>query len=373
MACAPGCGAPPHPPELGTEPANLPEARGSMFSGSGPVEPSCTVGVEGGVCVCTDQPLALDPPTLYFVLDRSGSMNDLLPGSQVESKWAAVQGVLANLARNLGPRAKYAVAVFPDPQQDACVAGREIFPPLQGDAPAGSTGNVELSIFSTLHQISAAGGTPTAATLNNLAPRIESLSGKTYVIFATDGGPNCDASATCPSSSCTYNMESAPDCPPLGVHDCCADPGGSVGCLDAQPSLDAVSALAAAGIPVYVLGVPGSEPYANLLDQLATAGGSARGSEPAYYAVTDQAGLDAALAQVAAKITGSCTLTLGSVPPDPARVNVFFDGQPVAQAGTDGWALDATTVILLGASCAKVLNGEVLDVRVVAGCPTVTY
>ncbi len=104
------------------------------------------------------------------------------------------------------------------------------------------------------------------------------------------------------------------------------------------------------------------------------AGGTARGSEPQYYAVTstDETSFKTALQQVAAKITGTCTLALGSVPPDPALVNVFFDGTPVAQAGADGWTLDASTVTLLGASCQHVLSGRVLDVRVVAGCPTVT-
>jgi hypothetical protein len=38
----------------------------------------------------------------------------------------------------------------------------------------------------------------------------------------------------------------------------------------------------------------------------------------------------------------------------------------------DGWTLDGATVTLLGASCQQVLSGAVLDVRVVAGCPTVT-
>jgi hypothetical protein len=60
------------------------------------------------------------------------------------------------------------------------------------------------------------------------------------------------------------------------------------------------------------------------------------------------------------------------VPPDPNLVNVFFDGSPLPQSGPDGWTLSGTTVTVLGASCQKILDGDVLDVRVVAGCPTVT-
>jgi hypothetical protein len=142
-----------------------------------------------------------------------------------------------------------------------------------------------------------------------------------------------------------------------------------------------VKAIADAGTPVYVVGVPQSEPYAMLLDELAQAGGTARGSEPQYYAAsaTDPSLLLAALSKIAARITGSCKLTLGSALPDSSLVNVFFDGNPLPQAGPDGWTLTTThgdagsqtTVTVLGASCQKILAGDVLDVRVVAGCPTV--
>jgi hypothetical protein len=60
------------------------------------------------------------------------------------------------------------------------------------------------------------------------------------------------------------------------------------------------------------------------------------------------------------------------VPPDPTRVNVFVDGHPLPQSGPDGWSIQGAMVTVLGATCQKILDGEVLDVRVVAGCPTVT-
>jgi hypothetical protein len=178
----------------------------------------------------------------------------------------------------------------------------------------------------------------------------------------------------------------------VAPNSCCTDSSSpanqalaNLSCLDAQATIAAVQKLASAGIPVYVVGVPGSEVYAQLLDELALAGRTARAGVDAggldggldggvqYYAVssTDQAAFTAALSKVAASITGSCTLTLDSAPPDPSLVNVFLDDQPVPQMGPDGWTLDGITVTLLGASCQKVTDGDVLDVRVVAGCPTV--
>ena len=370
-----GCGETGYPSTLGdSHPGGEGGASGDggaqQFGDGSLLEKSCGVGPDGGVCACADETLVGDPPTLYFVLDRSGSMND-------SNKWVTVQITLEKVMIALGPRAKVGAAVFPDPAQDSCSPGREVFPPTRGDAPAGTAGPTEVGFLELLGRFSANGGTPTAATLEALAPHIEAIPGKTYVILATDGGPNCDATASCTSEMCTYNIENVPGCPPNGMPDCC-DPttgGQPLDCLDAQPTIDAVAALALAGIPVYVVGVPGSAPYASLLDQLATAGGTARATEPLYYAVdtADQAALYAAMSKIAAKIAGSCILTLDQVPPDPALLNVFLDGKVLPQQGPDGWTLNGTLVTILGASCDAITAGDVLDVRVEAGCPTVTF
>jgi hypothetical protein len=324
----------------------------------------CNLGPEGGVCACVDQPLLGDAPTIYFVLDRSGSMLEL-------NKWSNIQAVLEKLVVALGPRASVGAAVFPDPKEDQCAPGVQVFPPHRGDAPAGTPGPTADTLATVLHKIPAAGGTPTATTLSALLARLTGLSGKTFVILATDGGPNCNSNAMCTTAECTNNIDNTTGCPPDGQNCCSSQPES---CLDSQPTIDAVTAIAAAKIPVYVVGVPGSAPYANLLDQLAQAGGTARASEPLYYAIdsADQTALLSVLSGIAAQITGTCALDLGSVPPDPNLVNVFFDERALPQMGPDGWTLDGTTVTILGASCKRILTGGVLDVRVVAGCPTVT-
>jgi hypothetical protein len=377
LTAPPGCGTSELPPEYGNTipPRSAADAAGSTpgFDLGGPPRvPMCNLGPEGGVCACADEPLALDPPTIYFVLDRSGSMSQL-------NKWVNVQAVLANLVIALGPRAQVGAAVFPNPNPipiyDECSTGIEVFVPQPGDRPAGVPGRTEAALHTILGNIPASGGTPTAATLSSLLPRLTSLPGKTYVILATDGGPNCNAHANCTVDLCTLNIENTSGCPPGGPPNCCAAlNGGASACLDEGPTVQAVSAIAAAGIPVYVVGVPGSAPYAALLDQLAIAGGTGRGGEPQYYAIdnADEAVLYAALSRIAAKITGTCTLSLDNIPPDPGLVNVFFDENVVPQAGPDGWTLDGTTVTVSGASCQKILRGDVLDVRIVGGCPTVT-
>jgi hypothetical protein len=372
LAMAPACGVSDRPPLEGTLARREAGASGGTetFQPTAPTKLSCNLGPDGGVCACADQPLDGDPPNLYFVLDRSASM-------QEDGKWTTIVNVLGSLVVNLGPRANVGAAVFPDPHYDGCAPGIEVAPLHRGDAPAGTAGPTATALLTELGGLTANGGTPTAATLRALGPMLAALPGKTYVIFATDGGPNCNSTASCGVDECQLNIEStSPSCTPGGPIDCCTDAryGSTQSCLDSGPTIDAVTAIAQSGVPVYVIGVPGSAPYAALLDQLAFAGGTQRATMPYYYAVnsTDVADLTAAMFAIAASITGTCTLTLDKAPPDPSSVNVFLGEQVLPQAGPDGWTLSEQTVTILGQSCQAIQTGAVLDVRVVAGCPTLT-
>jgi hypothetical protein len=330
--------------------------------------PTCTAGSGLSVCDCTELSFLSDVPNLVFALDRSGSMADM-------NKWTTIRKVIAGIMTDLGPRAAFGVAMFPDPNAtDGCAPGAMYMSVRQGDTPAGTQGPTTTTALKVT-SAPPGGGTPTAVTLQNLLPTLKKLSGRTFVILATDGGPNCNAAANCGVSMCMVNIESsASGCTPNTPPNCC-DPTyyGPINCLDAQPTIDAVSAISGAGIPVYVIGVPGSGPYGGLLDQLATAGGTARTTEPFYYQVStaDQTAFQSALGGIAAKITGTCTLMLSEPPADPTHVNVYFDNVAVPADPVNGWTLSGPTVTLVGAACGKVMSGSVLNVRVVAGCPTV--
>ncbi len=369
VGSAAGCGGSGHPPLLGDGiDSGAPADANPIFGFDGMYQPpDCNVGPEAGVCGCLDLPLALDPPNLYFVLDRSGSMNDA-------NKWFTVRSVLAQVMLKLGPRANFGAAVFPDPNGDNCVPGIQVSPVRPGDSPAGTYGPTLRTMAVELN-LTASGGTPTAATFSALTPTITALPGRTFAILATDGGPNCDPNATCNYDQCQINIEYAdPNCPPQGPTNCCVP--GSYGpgyCNDGPATAAAIAALTAAGVPTYVIGVPGSAAYAAVLDSMAQAGGTARSTEPLYYAVdtTDEASLLAALQQIAAKVTATCTLPLAQPPPDPNKVNVYLDDVVVPREPVNGWTLSGSVVTLVGSSCQKVLDGDVLSVRVIAGCPSV--
>ncbi len=359
LAAACGSG---NPPLLGDPPIDA--SKPPVFQAEAAAPPTCNAGPELGVCACTELNILGEAPNLYLVLDRSGSM-------AVDNKWTTIRVTVATMMESLGPRASFGLAVFPlDAWQ--CQPGGQVMSVRRGDSPAGTLGPTTKAMLAVT-ATTPAGGTPTAATLSGLLPVLAALQGHTYVILATDGGPNCDDAVACAAASCIPNIENDQGCPAGGAPNCC-DPSayGPEQCLDAQPTIDAVAAIAKAGIPTYVIGVPGSGPYSALLDSLAQAGGTARATEPHYYRVdtTDQTALGAVLSQIAAKITASCTLTLDQPPPDPTHVNVYLDDQPVPADPVNGWTLDGSTITLEGATCSEVMTGDVLNVRVVAGCPT---
>ena len=330
--------------------------------------PTCESGRDQNVCSCTEVALLGTPPNMYFVLDRSGSMDD-------NGKWNTIRGVVASVVTKLGPRIAVGAAAYPKWNGNACDPGTEVFSVRQGDtaAPNAKLSKTASAMLGSLPQV-ASGGTPTAATLRALTPKLAALGPHTFVILATDGGPNCNSKLNCTSASCIANIESQqPQCTPSSPSCCVPQKAGNEGCLDADDTVAAVTALKALGVPVYVIGVPGSGPYGALLDQLAVAGGTARAGTPSYYRVdsTDTAAFASSITKVAAKITATCTFPLTSNPVEPGRVNVYLDGVVLPQDPVDGWTLTSGTVTLVGAACDRVLSGAVLNVRVIEGCPTV--
>ncbi|HEY3818564.1 MAG TPA: vWA domain-containing protein [Polyangiaceae bacterium] len=320
-------------------------------------------GLTGPACMGTEIPLDTNAPNLYFVIDGSTSM-------QEDSKWTNVRSSVAALITALGPRASFGAAVFPTQGGDACTTGSEVMPVQPGDSQGTAA-----AAFLAATSVNPTGGTPTAATLRALVPELSSFPQLTFAILATDGGPNCDPTLSCGVAACTSNMDGAPGCPVGGPPNCC-DPvtgAGGLACLDGTATVQAVSALRAAGVETFVMGIPGSAPYAAVLDELALAGGGARANEPYYYQVdsSDTGALGDALGEIAAQAVASCTFTLTQTPGDPGLVNVYVDGSVVPQSGANGWSLAGTKVTLEGSTCGGVEAGTALSVHVEQGCPTV--
>jgi hypothetical protein len=320
-------------------------------------------------------------PNLYFVIDRSGSMQLVDPGESYD-RYTMTRIAIARALRQIGHRVSYGAAVFPSFRDtDDCAAGIEIFPTTAGDPPSyassGADGPVLLDFLTRLATVTPDGGTPTSATLRALQPALTALAGTTYVVLATDGAPNCNPSASCGIDQCEYNLQHSV----IGGRTCdasfnCCDPtwiaDGPLSCIDADATEAAVAALAQVGIQTFVIGMPGSATYAAVLERLALAGGTARSTTPSYYSVTDGDELAEAVRQIGVSVAITCDIALNAAPPDPKLVNVYFDNSLLTFDELDGWAWTGEASLQIrGAACDKLLSGDVLQVQIVAGCPTV--
>jgi hypothetical protein len=318
--------------------------------------------VPGEDASCTESPVPVDPniPNLYFVLDVSSSMNE-------GSKWTNMRTVVGELITQLGANAYFGAAVFPHQgTPDVCAAGIEVMHRQRGDKQGATE-----SAFLRATAFQPNGGTPTAATITALSRELRSFQGPTFVILATDGGPNCDAALSCDITQCTSNIDGVTGCPAAGPSCCDPSKTGGQACLDGDRTVQAVARLEAYGIQTYVLGIPGSAPYASVLDAVAMAGGTARASEPLYYEA-DNSTLGDALGEIAARTMASCAFTLAELPLNPDEVNVSVEGVVVPKDGPDGWSLQGTRLTIRGASCLAIQSQVTASpVAVAQGCPTI--
>lgn len=359
---------------------------GPRDAGSGGEDSGLMLGdaaeMPSGPCGSQSIPAISDPPNLSFIIDHSRSMGDELASSGV-SKYENARIALSHVLQAIGHRVNYGATIFPGlAGVTGCEPGDELMPVAAGDPPSFAQeqklGPRLQDLLGRLSIASVDGGTPAAATLSKSLDTLSTLEGKTYVILVTDGAPNCNAELACKPSACIPNIEGLTagglDCS-TGVN-CCTptaqNPGANLSCVDEDATVRAVQDLADAGIETFVIGMPGSEPYENLLDAMADVGGTARAGSPKYYSVADTVALEQALKAIAASVAISCDIPLDYEAPDPDFVNVYFDGIVVPYDARAGWQwTDDGHVAIRGAACEQLSAGDVLEVQILAGCKTV--
>jgi len=374
------CSSHEHPPAFGSfQSGGSGGSDGGAGTGNSLIVGEAGSDIDSGLCGNQRIPAISDPPNLYFVVDRSGSMSDPLSGSPF-SKFENARIAISVMLRAVGHRVRYAAGVYPAYlNQDGCAPGMPIFPITAGDSPKyaarGQNGPVLTELLNRLGANPPSGGTPTAATLRELQPDILGLEGKkTYVVLITDGAPNCNLALRCGVDACIPNIEhltlNGTACD--ANFNCCSPKVGAGDCVDADDSEAAVADYEQAGVDTFVIGMPGSEAYRSMLNRLAVAGNTARPGNTQYYAVSDTDQLTAALRSIGAQVAISCDLPLSETPEDPDLVNVYFDDQVVPKSDADGWRYrDENTIQFVGATCDALAAGDVLNVQVLSGCPSV--
>ena len=344
---------------------------------------------ESDSCDSATVNLLLRKPTLYFVLDTSGSMSErVVTGSQ--TKLGAAQAALRSVVEELGHRISYGLATFPGPQlsdddreqQDidwGCEPGQEVVPIQAGDErtclnrPA--RGPVYAAFNQVLGRLSPEGKTPLAPTLDEIAPSLLRREGQTTIILLTDGHPNCGRDAQCDADECPLSglyLECNEDfncCSDEDASDIVLDPSSY--CIDGPDSVEQIEDLRAAGIDTYVIGLLGDTDFDDVMNELAVAGGHPRSSKRAYYDVKSLDELTDVVQSIGFQVTHTCNIELSDRPPEANTLNVYFDAEVIPYGEDDGWTLKDEIVTLHGDACDELRSGDVLQVKLISGCETI--
>jgi hypothetical protein len=389
-ACSSDDAAPNHAADGGKQSAADAAALDGRLPDGAPIKDPGFQVLPDGAIRCGEDEVTAAPrrANMLLVIDESGSMKDKPDGFE-QTKWAALESALAPALRAVQDDVAFGLQLFPhsgtsDPIPLACTDDCCEMPDAPGITVPVAEGSAAVdAILAALDTSAPGGGTPTALALSRALDYFttgagKDLSGDKFVLLATDGGPNCNEDLSCGAKSCTTNLDG--DCTIDGN---CCDPmfGGAVAkarCLDDDATLAQIEALAKAGVDTFVVGIPGSETYADSLDAFAAAGGRENPSgPPKYYAVSASggvAGLAKTLDLVTKNVITSCRQQLQMVPPNSSQLNVYVDDVLIHQAGADGWVLDFSTtpptVVLQGETCATVQSRGAKSVRVLYGCPT---
>lgn len=306
----------------------------------GAPRPDGTPGPDSATnCGAQTEPIAVenlgDPPDLLIVLDRSGSMDSPIPQFPPDftTKWTIMKNALNALAAAKEDNIRFGVLEFPT-DDDCAVDGTAVKVPVDIHQAQ--------EIASYFGSRSPGGNTPAQLGLQQALAHYGTIpvnpAGQ-YVLFATDGEPNCSA----------------------------GDP--------AAETVAAVTGLASAGIKTFVLGFGGGFVDDSVLNDSALAGLVPRaGGPPHYYAANNAAELEAVLDTIAGGIiVPSCSFALASAPPDPDNVTVTLGGNVVPRSTqhTNGWDYwpDSMTITFFGTYCDMIESGAVAEVSFTYGCP----
>jgi len=379
---------------------------GGAYSGNASAQEStCEKPPEvetAGTCGSETVVLFQQKPTIYFVLDVSGSMADSVQKGE-ESKLSAAKEALITVATEVGHRVKYGLTIFPgdegefdlnnpDNNQNSifgCAPGDEVFAVQEGDALVclnyKANGPVLKDFKQTVNALTVAGGTPLSPTIEKLIPTLAGQEGETAVVLVTDGSPNCNPEAVCTIDDCGANRgsysirledgerifcdETLNCCDPDAVGDILNHPQAE--CVDIDASERAIEFLRDAGVNTYVIGVLGGHAFDDEMNRLAHAGGVARDGSLAYFDVESLDELSDTVRLIGGQLAQRCEIELVERPPQANELNVYLDGTVVPWGDSDGWTIESDLVSLHGEACDLVKSGEVTEIQLVSGCRTV--
>jgi len=317
----------------------------------------------GQTCAETNFTIAVRPVDMLIVLDRSNSMCD-------DGYWDPLGKALKQVIQQMKNKIRFGLIVFPT--LDCMGSTQQCDGPVEtSEIPRAQIGGSDAWISANLGPggVGCCGGTPTAETFLTSLKYLDTVNDgyDKYVLLATDGAPNCNATLTvpcrCTTSDCTGNPEM---------------------CLDDQATTSAAAELFQAGYPIYVLSIGSMSQWADVMNAIAASGGTGT-----FYDAQSSDFLDT-LNTITGKVV-SCDYDVDwtTLPPnastDPSLVNLYCkvkDTDPVSEdnivkqdkgcANGGGWDWsDQDTVTFCQDACDKLKSGACKIITATFGCKTV--
>lgn len=251
-------------------------------------------------------------PSIQLLIDRSGSMDTNLPGTNTSRYQAMHDALVGNtgVVSQLQSKVYFGASVF---SADAPC------PKLYSQARA--MGNAT-TIKSLIESQAPSGNTPTAPSIDavvaDFAAHPPPMGSPPVIVLATDGLPN----------SCNANDDTT------------------------AQTVTAAGNAYAAGIRVFVLGIAGVND--SFLQQVASAGVGMANAP--YYTANSPAQLQAAFQQIIGGVVSCDLMITGNIDPSQAAGGtVTLDGQTLTY-GTDWTLVGGNTIELQGSACDTLKN-----------------
>jgi von Willebrand factor type A domain len=303
---------------------------------------------------------------MVFVVDRSGSMSQPLVMGEPRDRWSTLYEALGQTLPRFEASMELGALIFPRVPASGALASAQACDQLPGDGlDVSPARNNATTLLRAVALFPPGGATPTAAAIGRAtryiaAHEVRGLA--QYIVLATDGGPNCNA--TLNPVTCVCPVMSG--CGAAGL--------GARYCLDDVATVASIDAARRRGIGTFVIGIDGDlgPDYVDVLDRMALAGGRALAATRRYYSVREGNQLGAAFEEIQRTVV-RCAYVTPSRPDDPERI-VVRAGDAVIRRDTtrrDGWDWtdrDYGELTLFGTACERALmNSQAPDATVRCG------
>ena len=357
----------------------------------------CNGLFKGKSCSQTQVEADVKTVNMLLVLDESGSMDQppVAGSTGGPTKWTIMKSALQTALTQVQDQIDFGLLLFPylesgipadsNNPAETCAVPTDVTSAI--NVPIGMGAGAVQEVLTKVNGQTPAGGTPTARALKQAYNYFttgdgRNLPGTKWVLLATDGGPNCNTGLTCDADTCTQNID----------HQCgsglnCCSNAGYI-CLDDAAVTTQIKSLALVGVRTFVIGIPGSDAYSASLNTFANAGLMPNKdglNGETYYAISStsaQQDLVDAFGTITTQLIKSCDIPLKVSPPDPNKVTVAIDCNPVpaitagsaTDAGADGYYVDYTYnpnpahIKLVGSTCDSISAQGAHHVDVIVGC-----